>query len=310
MTEQPPFTGPLLIDQLHTAAVRDLYWACFSAPLINSATLSGELSNCALQLTPSRRQWLLQLDQQPTALLEHLKTLRSKRLGLYFEHLWHFFLAQDPAVELIAHNLPVRDQGRTLGEFDVIYFCHQRQRAVHLELAVKFYLEASTLERWLGPDCRDHLQRKLDHLLHHQTQLTRTPQGAAALATLGIDSPLRELEMKGRFFASQGSTAKPRNSHARAVFEQWLPASRFVSERLTQAPDTLWLPLSRQQWFAPTRISGHDRTAELTAESLLHRFSVPERPQLCARYDGNGLETARCFITDSSWPWPNETGKD
>ena len=112
-----------------TPAVRDLAWACFSPPLLHNDQLladPGGLTNCYLELTPQRRDWLAALDRDPSALLEHLAVNAPRRLGLYFERLWHFFLQADPAVELLAHNLPVRDGGVTLGEFDCLYYCRRR----------------------------------------------------------------------------------------------------------------------------------------------------------------------------------------
>ena len=126
-----------------TREVRDLAWACFSPPLMLTAQLgidSAGLVNCHLGMTTERAAWLAELDRDPSALLGFLADNTSGRLGIYFERLWQFFLQQDPQVELLAHNLPIHDSGRTLGEFDCLYHCHQRQCDVHLELAVKYYL--------------------------------------------------------------------------------------------------------------------------------------------------------------------------
>ena len=127
----------------HTREVRDLAWACFSPPLLLSPGLAQPeeaVSNCGLGLTDARRSWLERLDRDARPLLEHLARRRGSRLGIYFEQLWHFFLTEDPAVDLVAHNLPVRADGRTIGEFDCLYYCRERRRHVHLELAVKYYL--------------------------------------------------------------------------------------------------------------------------------------------------------------------------
>jgi hypothetical protein len=102
-----------------TLEVRDLAWACFSPPLMDTARLAvgrADVENCSFPLTPLRRAWLEKLDRDASPLLTHLSVLHSRRLGVYFESLWHFFLAQDPEVELVAHNLPVTSDGRTLGE--------------------------------------------------------------------------------------------------------------------------------------------------------------------------------------------------
>ena len=107
-----------------TRAVRDLAWACFSPALLHSNVLADadqDIANCGLSLSPAREQWLMEIDRHPEELLRHLSKLHNKRLGLYFESLWHFFLQQDPQVDLIAHNLAVRTPHKTVGEFDCLY---------------------------------------------------------------------------------------------------------------------------------------------------------------------------------------------
>jgi len=159
-----------VLAKLKQPAVRDLAWTCFNPGLMN---LPDSMSPPALD--SRRRQWLAKLDHDPEALLDCLAGQRSPRLGLYFERLWYFFLSEDPGFDLLAHNLPVREGGRTLGEFDLIYFCHARQRAVHLELALKFYLgygnyadNTSPTRAWLGHNSKDRLYLKLERLQGHQ----------------------------------------------------------------------------------------------------------------------------------------------
>ena len=155
-----------------TREVRDLAWACFAPPLLVTRELgvhAAGAGNCAFPLSGGRQLWLEKLDRDATPLLEHLSSIRSQRLGLYFESLWHFFLAQDEEVDLVARNLPVNRDGRTIGEFDCLYFCRRRNCHVHLELAVKFYLgwptqtepgDTSLASEWLGPNARDRLDIK------------------------------------------------------------------------------------------------------------------------------------------------------
>ncbi len=99
-----------------------------------------------LPLTDERKEWLNALDRDDHALRQYMQAhCHSKRLGLVFESLWHFFLQEDPATELIAHNIPVRDGNKTLGEFDVLYYCHNTQQAIHLEPVSYTYLTVPTI---------------------------------------------------------------------------------------------------------------------------------------------------------------------
>jgi uncharacterized protein len=292
-------------------AVRDLAWACFAPPLFASGALAGPaegLHNCGLPLTAARRDWLAALDARPDPLLEHLAASPQQRLGLYFERLWQFFLAQDPDVELLAHNLPVREGGRTLGEFDCLYYCRRRQRHCHLELAVKYYLGygtaaggASPWSAWLGPNSQDRLDLKLDRLLQHQVRLADQPRGAEVLREHGIEDPLRELEVKGYLFRHPGQALPPPRGldPARSLGHWW---------RLEELPGAL-LPrrryqvLPRLQWLSPVHARpGEGMTADELFSALQAHFGARRQPALIAELDLTGAEQARFFVTDAGWP--------
>ncbi|MBN7797994.1 DUF1853 family protein [Parahaliea mediterranea] len=295
------------------ACVRDLAWACFSPPLMLSARLGGDgpdAGNADFALTPARQDWLARLDADPAPLREHLARSRSRRLGLYFERLWHFFLARDPAVELLAHNLPVRENGRTLGEFDLLYYCHERRRHCHLELAVKFYLGysapgcdtpgASRWRDWLGPNSRDRLDLKLDRLLDHQVRLADHPSARAVLARLGVTDPLREVEMKGYLFRHPRNPLPPPRAFnpALALHSWW---------RLQELPGALdpslrYRVLPRLEWLAAARDTVDAMPPPALLQALEDHFREHRQPRLVAALDDSGVEQWRCFVTDASWP--------
>lgn len=323
-------------QRFHHRCVRDLAWACFSEPLVLAPQLDGagtRLSNAGFELTGVRREWLAALDARPAPLQAFLARAQARRLGLYFERLWQFFLQSDPEVELLAHNLPVRDGGRTIGEFDCLYFCRRRQRHCHLELAVKFYLghEGASgapspresrcdnptnghWHAWLGPNSRDRLDLKLRRLLDHQVRLADTPQGRRLLAEHGIHDPLRELELKGYLFRHPRAplAAPPAFNPARGLRAWW---------RLADLPGALepqyrYRVLPRLEWLAPARDrAGSDNTAEnertagdpplsarALAANLQARFNAHQQACLVAALDGAGEEIARFFVTDADWP--------
>jgi hypothetical protein len=299
-----------------TREVRDLAWACFSPPLLATAQLSEAKTgagNCAFPLTTGRRQWLEALDRDATPLLDHLAGLRDRRLGVYFESLWQFFLSQDEEVEPLAFNLPVQDDARTLGEFDCLYFCRRRNCHVHLELAVKFYLGwqdsdrtdgTSPLSDWLGPDPRDRLDAKVNHLLTHQIQLGATAAAKPHLQALGIDELAREIEMKG-YLSSPVSTPMPPPAafDRRQRLHHWLRVDDLVNPpRLLSAEAYLILP--RCRWLSPARASpaGAISTPSDLFESLRGDTTLPARPKLVATLDPAGAELERFFVTGPDWP--------
>lgn len=294
--------------QLVTPAVRDLAWACYSQPLVHSKRLESVDTaprNCTLQLTDSRREFLLQLDRHPAALLAELQERGSTRLGIYFEKLWHYLLAADPDIDLVAHNLPVRENGKTLGEFDIIYFCHQRQQHVHLELAVKFYLEVAAEPHWLGPGCKDSLDRKIEHLLHRQIRLSQTAAGAAVLETLGVEAPVGEIELKGYLFGHSERPPLPDAYNHGNELSRWLDWQSFLAQQATTRDGLDWVILPRLQWLAPCNlgIPGGELLDRASEQSLHTHFGQHRQPLLLAGCDSSGQEQRRCFVTPQHWPW-------
>lgn len=298
-----------------TREVRDLAWACFSPPLLLTRQLDDGQSGAAnnpLSLTRQRQAWLQGLDRDAMPLLEHLAQQRSHRLGVYFEHLWHFFLAEDPATELLAHNLPVREQGKTLGEFDCLYYCHQRRQHIHLELAVKFFLshrqdtgcgEASHRHEWLGPNTADRLDLKVNHLMQRQIRLADRPAAHDALLALGIGELAREVEIKGYLFQSLADPLPPpRGFSPQHRLETWLDIGQL--EHFLVDKSARYQPLPRAQWLSGAQLSPGEAaldSKQLTTLLREHLLADP-RPQLVAALGPDGLETLRFFVTRPDWP--------
>jgi uncharacterized protein len=307
----------------HTPAVRDLAWACFSPPVMRSDELVAEptnVTNCGLSLTPARLDWLRALDRDPASLLAHIDGVQSHRLGIYFESLWHFFLAEDTQVDLVAHNLPIRHEGKTLGEFDCLYFCHQRQRHFHLELAVKYFLgnriatsteHASHWREWWGPECQDRLDLKLNHLMDHQIQLSEYPEAKAALNELGIVAPAKEVEIKGYLFQAQHDLVPPPYGYNQDnALSQWVflkDLAPFTQARAFNG----FKCLEKREWLAPWQ--GQTATLDLPAltehlgqrplRNAAHADQI--RPSLVVAIDDRGAEIERFFVVDNHWPTGN-----
>lgn len=291
--------------------VRDLAWACFGPPLLRLETLAAgrEISAPELPLTNTRGAWLQQLDRQPQPLLSWLEARPATRLGLYFERLWQFFLTEDSETELLAHNLPVRVDGQTLGEFDCLYYCHRRQRPVHLELAVKFYLghrrategvDQSAAAEWLGPNTVDRLDLKLGRLLQHQSRLSLTPAGRELLADRGMQQPLREIALRGALFQPAGDRlAPPEGYNAALPMPYWyaLPVWRTLA-----APAARFVTVPRLRWLSPLQHGTEAMPPAGLSTQLEGHFARGGRPQLIALVDQQDRELQRFFLTGADWP--------
>jgi hypothetical protein len=270
-----------------------------------------DVTNCALSLTDDRLTWLRQLDAQPQPLQAWLERSPTRRLGLYFESLWQFFLETDPLVELVAHNLPVRTNGRTLGEFDCLYYCYERGRHVHLELAVKYFLgidesshtDSSYWQLWWGPNTADRLDLKVNHLMERQIQLGQGEEAKAILCDMGIENPLLEVEIKGYLFRKAGSLLPaPRGHNPQQPIAHWL----FQSEAagfLANLHSTRFAILTRLHWLSRAQAQDNHCLSEADMlAALSDHFAAHTRPLLLAAFDSRGTESERFFVVPDGWP--------
>ena len=308
--------------------VRDLGWSCFGPNLIDDfRPASGTdpvIRSNQLELTAERKQGLLELDQNPAPLIAHLSQLKTTRLGLYFESLWKFFLLHDSQLELIANNVPVCKNKITLGELDVVYRNKQSGECTHLELAVKFYLNSQTSHTsaeprdFLGPNCKDRLDLKMDRMVGHQSNLSSTPEGKQTLADLGVDQVQKEIAVKGMLFYRSGSPpvvdSEKSTRQTLSSDHQWGCWNHFAAFSDTAHQHPHWVILDKRNWLSPVTVSDIHQNREhniLTADQLITslgtHFEADQRPlMVCsiAKTDPAYQETARYFITPDQWPYP------
>jgi hypothetical protein len=280
-------------------AVRDLAWSLGSAPLLSPRDSAARWPAPAwyAEILADFHPHLLQLDRAPQPLLDLLAGRTDRRLGSYFETLWRYWLAHNPRYHLLAANLPVRDGGRTLGEFDLIVADRSSGRTLHWELALKFYLgQGDTADpgNWWGPGRRDRLAVKTAHLLQHQTRLAQHPQARRLLAARGLRIDASLVVLKGRLFYPAGL---PRHAvsgscpvHLRG---NWLRA-----RQLAQQTPRHWQVLEKHQWLAPLARPAGDllSNAEL-AERCYHGKHHP----VCAASFADAVETGRWFVVPDDW---------
>jgi hypothetical protein len=253
------------------------------------------------------------LDRNAATLLNHLAQRPTHRLGIYFEQLWHFFLQHDPETELIAQNLAVHHKGKTLGEFDCIYYCHRRGSHVHLELAVKYFLATPLAANnrafsdwcdWLGPDNRDRLDLKLDQLLERQILLAENPVAKQQLADLGVTDPIKEIALKGYLFEPRDNPPPaPAAYNHDCPMNYWLEYDQIQSHSNELNADAFQI-LPKMRWLS--RASG-DRPGELVrakqlVASVTSYFENDTYPLLIVAVNSDGLESRRFFLTPNHWP--------
>ncbi|HEY7883704.1 MAG TPA: DUF1853 family protein [Cellvibrionaceae bacterium] len=287
--------------------VRDLAWCCLGQDLI------GQLPGTAAQpyrlpASPGLYDWLDDLDNEPSTLLVHLSALKSTRLGVYFEALWHFFWQWHSDIEVLAYNKQVMHNNQTLGAFDFLL----RQRGdlrnpfVHVECAVKFYLGTGgeDWQHWIGPGANDRLDIKLRRLLQHQLPLAQHP----AVSRLEVAPGIRAAEfaqaylLRGYFFSHiDGDRVRPEYSNPRLPDSRWCycrELSGFVDTRVFA-----YQLLSRQQWLCP--ISKPTGQASVTAEDIICAVKTNQRAvfvSVFARTEAQVTELQRLCVVPDHWP--------
>ncbi|KAG1663448.1 UPF0585 protein [Nymphon striatum] len=147
-------------------------------------------------------QWLKSND--PMSCIKDFEELNALAKAEKFEALVAFWLNISPNYKLIQQNIQIIEDGITFGEIDFIIQEVNSGKIIHLEVCVKFYLGTDPYEdsyRWFGTNTKDQLGRKLDHLLHHQSQLKNK------IAPKGISSHhLRGSWMYGKDIAESKTT--------------------------------------------------------------------------------------------------------
>jgi hypothetical protein len=293
---------------LRRPAVRDLAWTLLSPALLSAPPCPQRhpLAGSAWAGDPQRlHDWLRALDADDRPLRDWLAKLTSRRLGLYYEGLWQFALAQAPGVELLASNLAIRAGGRTLGELDILM--RDGEGTHHLELAIKLYLGPTVDDgrdpvQWLGPGCHDRLGSKLAHVAGHQLPMSADAQSREALAALGVAQVQAHLWLGGYlFYPWPGHAEPPAGANPRHLRGRWVRRSDW-----RVAADEHWQPLARHAWLAPARVETDECwTVQLFAD-WLEQLDEHAPAQLLVRLelgdDGAWQEAERVFLVADSWP--------
>jgi len=304
MTDFTALLDELLLE-LRQPQVRDLAWTLLSPPLLQpgSPALRHPLTASRWFNEPAQlAEWLMAQERSPLALLDYLAAAPHQRLGRYYERLWQYALEQAPDLRLLAANLPVRDNGQTLGELDLLV--EDDDGLHHLELAIKLYLGPSPdgPNAWLGPGAEDHLLRKIEHFYQHQLPLSATAEGLAVVREFSHAAPAPGLWLGGYLFYAWPERGQPpagaSDQHLRG---RWLHRRAWPAYQ-AQSPQG-WQALSRKHWLAA---AAED---ECWSAARFNEWlaALPEDgfPQMLVRLEqrhGRWREQERLFLVGDRWP--------
>ena len=248
--------GPSLeniLDACPAATWSEMVWAIGSAPL-----MEGDSKKLPALWQSNYHQKALTSLQDQLSLWAEISDPKSEvlgtmqmRLGKRFEQLVNWWFEASPEYSVLAKNIIVQGQDRTLGEMDLIVQDNASSEVIHLELACKFYLQTESSQawpKWIGMDPKDQLDHKLSKL-QDQLNLDRRPEAQALLRKDGIEIDTRAAWIKGWFFVHFREATRARLPHHahRSVSTGWWC---FQSEWETiWQPRTSWIIIPSQHWL-------------------------------------------------------------
>lgn len=296
------------------SSVRDLSWAVSSPPLItqlSSSCVWPDQQWCQ-QMYEQSLSWFKVIDSDPAELEELLAQQKDRRLGKYFETLWLYWLKHNKRYEIIANNLQVIIEGKTLGEIDFIVFDKTSRQTMHWEVAVKFYLgvgDTREMCNWHGPNLRDRLDIKVHHLLNRQSLISKNHLVRQWLGKQGIVIDQCAVILKGRLYypgkafahASQRQTFIRINSPSlcsqQLQFGWWFKQGEFDKEFDSEQ---CFVPLINHGWLesistdSVRKLISKNDIFETVSNNLLRYPLHVQLHEPCHSWD-------RAFIVSDDW---------
>ena len=133
------------------------------------------------------------------ATIDDLDIHEYLRLGNRLERFFSFIIKQSERYEMVAENIQIISNKVTLGELDFLIKDRKKNEIIHVELAGKLYLYSpnytTELERWIGPNLKDTLQRKLIKLKDRQFPLLYQQDTIKILKSLGVNTDVISQKM-------------------------------------------------------------------------------------------------------------------
>lgn len=298
---------PDILKELDHPLVRQLAW-CLGSPQF---TTSG---NDALNFPPVGHSMhellfeelhpiLLELDNDPSRLLEALSPEMDRVLGIRFEALITFAIQQLDSCSLIARNIQVVHEHVTLTEFDV--FFEWNGSLHHWELAIKYYLgtaDRTQPENWIGPRSKDRLSRKFE-TLNRQYALTQEARVLEILKESQIADFSSSCFVKGMLFHKHTANERIVPNGLNDQFEQgkWCHSNEMqhVLDR-----QLFWAVVPKAHWAGPIKAAPGSLDIVRKPE-IVKQYSGSQDPlMLCGmqKEDGWFIERERWMVVSDGWP--------
>ena len=308
-------------DTLVIDISNDIKWLSTSYPLLQTPDVELFVTNQPIN--------------QQTTHKQHYPALPAFRLGHVFEDVVNEFIKLSIDCDLLARNIQIYDSTRTLGELDCLYYHRVDQQAVHLEIAIKFYLyypellpqktthsKSSGLDRFIGPGGKDRLDKKWTRLINHQLKLSDNPSALETLRTKKLPLPDHsELLLTGYLFYPyemnkneifNQNQALQHVIHPQHQYGWWLTAGNIeLLEAHAYKEDWYFIILPKHYWIGGCAHYNNDEISRLCMnfkalkQTLTAGIDLPVHLVTMHNKGDRFTEVARGFVVSDNWPYSN-----
>jgi len=215
-------------------------------------------------------------------------------LGKYAESLLIIYFKNCKKFELLANNLQLIKENKTLGEIDFLLKNLRSEEYIHLEFALKYYLKVQWKGQlvFLGPNVNNQLEKKKEKLLGQQSRLLNRHQSL-------LDANFQKINfqpkiwMKGvRFYPFN---KKEEYSHTKAWWLNYENIDKLINKNIYFEA----VPL-KKDWIFP-----YFKEKEVDFNSLKtkaeHYFQQKKNALMVVRKENNKV-IDRGFIMRKKWP--------
>lgn len=281
------------LSKLNNYHVRNMYWLLFSpSPLAERNFQSYPLfpEKWMEELASASTSFFARLDADPKELIAYLEAANTYRMGVYAEKLMAYFFDHFEGTKLLLMNHQLFDENRTIGEVDFVF--EWKNRIVHVELCVKYYLAAnktSEFAAWVGPSGKDNLAKKLDKAKTHQLPISKS-EAFVQSTNLHCSS---YLFLKGMFYIRESYFPQWKNEGI--SFRRYMLFDEFLASDYQQKG---YVFLKRPNWMAALYI--------MNGETGILPLELDTLKQLIQKYGALHLwsesDKTTFMVVKNGWP--------
>lgn len=244
-------------------------------------------------------------DKTPQRLNELVDTQRRYKLGLYAEDLFLYYLEHFSPYEILAHDMQVFIEKRSIGAFDFI-LRNEDGTIEHWEMAIKYfvqYLPSSDWINFIGPGGKDSLHRKMNKMLGRQILLGDRPAAKEGLIQNGIPLPQKKrIVSVGKLFSHYGTEfIPPVDGDPNQPTGCWAFLHQFT-DYIQNKSEYRWAYRKHPYWIAP--ILTENEAGLMNQMETLRFVQEQEKHAMLSelRKNKNGWEEhRRWFVMPNNW---------